>query len=60
MEKTGDISSATPQPGEKTEKRATAAPTVKENPTSKQQADKIESNPMTRASDAVSNAAKKQ
>ena len=60
MEKTGDISSATPQPGKKTEKQAAADQLVKANPTSKQQANKLEDGPMTRVADAAADAAKKK
>ena len=60
MEKRGDISSATPQPGKKTEKQAAADSLVKASPTSNRQADKMEDSPMTRASNAAANAAKKK
>lgn len=58
MEKTGDISSQTPQPRKKGEKQG-ADPLVKSSPTDKQQADRMEDGPMTRVSDAVANATKK-
>lgn len=60
MEKRADISSATPQPGKKTEKQAAADQIVKSSPTSNKQADKMEDSPMTRVSNAVSDAAKKK
>jgi hypothetical protein len=60
MEKRGDISSATPQPGKKTEKQAAADQLVKASPTNKRQADKMEDGPMARVSDAAADAAKKK
>ncbi len=59
MEKTGDISSDTPQPKKPGEKRG-ADQLVKASPLNKRQADKMEDGPMTRVSDAAADASKQK
>jgi hypothetical protein len=58
MEKTGDISSETPQP-ENADSKAAADSGPKEAPRTEAEADQLQDGPMSRASDAVSDASKK-